>query len=76
MSCGTTVANALKGVEGVEKSEASFENSNAQVWFSTTPVKVASLIQAVEDMGFGAEFDKELTPPNITLNVKGMKCQV
>ena len=76
MSCGTTVGNALRGVEGVEKAEASFEKANATVWFSTKKVLVNDLIEAAEAMGFGAELDEDINYPQIVLTVSGMKCQV
>lgn len=73
MSCGTTVENALRGVPGVERAEASFANANATVSLPIgSSVKVEDLISAVEDMGFGCE----LAPPTLVLDVEGMMCQV
>lgn len=58
-SCGTTVENALRGVPGVSRAEASFRDANARVWGD---VDVTLLIDAVECVGFGAEVG-ENTPP-------------
>ena len=50
-SCGTTVANALRGVPGVQHAEASFADKTATVRGTAA---VADLIDAVECVGFDA----------------------
>jgi Cu+-exporting ATPase len=49
-SCGATVKRALDSVAGVERSEVSFELSEARVWGSKC--NVSDLISEVENVGF------------------------
>ena len=58
-SCGSTVANALRGVPGVCHAECSFPDSEARVWASGTPGTPTeqlerACVDAVGSMGFGA----------------------
>ena len=55
-SCGTTVANALRTVAGVEHAEASFAEGTATVRGSWRDgaAPTAELVAAVECVGFGA----------------------
>jgi Cu+-exporting ATPase len=54
-SCGTTVQNALRRVDGVVRAECSYADEEAKVW-GTAPV--TELIDAVECMGFDATLKK------------------
>jgi hypothetical protein len=67
------VANALRGVPGVERAECSFPDSTATVWLKGAPLcTAAQLIDAVESMGFEAS----APAPTLCLEIEGMMCQV
>merc|ERR1711990_562743 len=51
-SCGTTVENSLRAVDGVERAVADFTTHSATIWGTAS---VSDLIDAVEMVGFGAE---------------------
>ena len=69
-SCGTTVQNSLQAVTGVDKVEIKLDACRhvAKVYGTAS---LPSLIQAVEDVGFGAN-QIEDSPADITLHVEGM----
>ena len=69
-SCGSTVANALRNVPGVSRAEASFADHNASVWGD---VDVASLVDAVECVGFGAEVSQTKPAPPSTVSLKSSR---
>jgi Cu+-exporting ATPase len=66
-NCGTTVANALKGVAGVTRAEVSFPEKRARVWGTAS---TSELIETVEMVGFDAS-----VAPDVVLAVEGMMCQ-
>ena len=67
------MANALRGVPGVERAECSFPDSTATVWLKGAPLcTAAQLIDAVESMGFEAS----APAPTLCLEIEGMMCQV
>ena len=70
-NCGTTVQNALRAVEGVTFAEVNFEERLARV---RGAVSADVLIEAVEDVGFGAEVasDGEQKEAEVTLSIEGM----
>ncbi|MDI3467702.1 MAG: Periplasmic mercury(+2) binding protein, MerP [Nitrospira sp.] len=51
-TCPITVKKALNKVEGVEKSEVSFEKKEAVVTFDDAKTKVEALLEATKNAGF------------------------
>jgi cation transport ATPase len=65
MSCGTTVGNALKSVVGVTHAVASFDDGDARIWVNDmNSLDESKLINAVEEMGFGASHKSIVWPPS------------
>lgn len=72
-SCGSTVQACLALVSGVERAEVSYaEGRLAKVWrkLDGPPLPVSALVEAVEDVGFGArvvgpgEKKEDSSPPS------------
>ena len=77
-SCGSTVRKCLESVPGVGRAEVSFAGGRlARVWADGgARLPVSALVEAVEDVGFGArvvgpgekkEEDDEVVPPPATV---------
>ena len=57
MTCGgcvKSVTKVLNGLDGVRSATVSLENKNAQVEFDEGKIRIAQLVEAVEDAGYDA----------------------
>ncbi len=75
MTCASCVANvekALKKVDGVEEAQVSLMTEEAQVVIDPTKVDPTVLVEAVENVGYGAELQTGLK--EVKLKVSGMTC--
>jgi len=68
VSCASSVAAALRAVDGVADSSVNFATERAEVRFSNGAVPVADLVEAVEGSGY------EVRTAETSLTVQGMSC--
>ena len=57
MTCGgcvKSVTKVLNDLDGVRSATVSLENKNAQVEFDEGKIRIAQLVEAVEDAGYDA----------------------
>ena len=77
-NCGSTVENAIRGVDGVEKVVVVFLTNEARVWGKQ--VNMNNVIDTVELVGFDCTIKSSDSAtfesgPDFVISVEGMMCQ-
>jgi len=72
-SCGSTIENALRSMEGVIKAEASFMKHEAYATIDSSKLSANDLIDTIECIGFEAFVP--IKKKKVILKVDGMMCQ-